>query len=99
MRIPANAGATSGLTDVQDPKGVLARVSNAELAASSALRRPTKAMLSEAAVAGSYEYRVQYPASDPARRTTLSRETRVPYADLRGSENYDRPSSRSLFSS
>lgn len=49
-------------TDVRDLRGVLEREDNAELAGFLSITPPTKAMLAEAAEAGTYEYQgVRYP--------------------------------------
>lgn len=55
-------GGVARPTDVRDLRGVLDREMNAEIAGMIMLREPTKAMLSEASSAGTYEYGgIQYP--------------------------------------
>lgn len=62
MMIQVKGGKHVRPTDVRDLRGVLEREQNAELAGFLSLTPPTKAMLTEAAEAGTYEYRgVQYP--------------------------------------
>ena len=60
--IQVKGGKTVRPTDVRDLRGVLEREENAEMAGFLSLTPPSKAMLSEAAEAGMYEYGgVQYP--------------------------------------
>jgi len=62
MMLQVKGGKTVRPTDVRDLRGVLERESNAEMAGFLSIVAPTKAMLSEAAEAGTYEYAdVQYP--------------------------------------
>jgi len=62
MMLQVKGGKTVRPTDVRDLRGVLAREDNAEMAGFLSLIPPTKAMLSEAAEAGMYDYGgVQYP--------------------------------------
>lgn len=62
MVIQVKGGKNVRPTDVRDLRGVLERESTAELAGFLSIATPTKAMLSEAAEAGTYEYQgVQYP--------------------------------------
>ena len=62
MMIQVKGGKTVRPTDVRDLRGVLEREENAEMAGFLSLTPPSKAMLSEAAEAGMYEYGgVQYP--------------------------------------
>ena len=62
MMIQVKGGKHVRPTDVRDLRGVLEREDNAELAGFLSITPPTKAMLSEAAEAGTYEYQgVQYP--------------------------------------
>lgn len=62
MMIQVKGGKHVRPTDVRDLRGVLERESNAELAGFLSITPPTKAMMSEAAEAGMYEYGgVQYP--------------------------------------
>lgn len=62
MMIQVKGGKHVRPTDVRDLRGVLERESNAKLAGFLSLVPPTKAMLAEAAEAGTYEYRgVHYP--------------------------------------
>jgi DNA modification methylase len=62
MMIQVKGGKHVRPTDVRDLRGVLERESNAELAGFLSITPPTKAMLSEAAEAGTYDYQgVHYP--------------------------------------
>jgi hypothetical protein len=62
MMIQVKGGKHVRPTDVRDLRGVLEREETAELAGFLSITPPTKAMLSEAAEAGTYEYGgVQYP--------------------------------------
>lgn len=62
MMIQVKGGKHVRPTDVRDLRGVLERETNAEMAGFLSIAPPTKAMLSEAAEAGTYEYNgVQYP--------------------------------------
>lgn len=62
MMIQVKGGKHVRPTDIRDLRGVLEREGNAELAGFLSIAPPTKAMLSEAAEAGTYEYQgVQYP--------------------------------------
>jgi DNA modification methylase len=62
MMIQVKGGKHVRPTDVRDLRGVLEREENAELAGFLSITPPTKAMLSEAAEAGTYEYAgVKYP--------------------------------------
>ncbi len=62
MMIQVKGGKHVRPTDVRDLRGVLEREQNAMMAGFLSITPPTKAMLSEAAEAGSYEYRgVHYP--------------------------------------
>jgi len=62
MMIQVKGGKHVRPTDVRDLRGVLEREGNAELAGFLSIAPPTKAMLSEASEAGTYEYAgVQYP--------------------------------------
>ena len=62
MMIQVKGGKHVRPTDVRDLRGVLERESNAELAGFLSIMPPTKAMLNEAAEAGTYEYQGrQYP--------------------------------------
>lgn len=62
MMIQVKGGKHVRPTDVRDLRGVLEREENAEMAGFLSIAPPTKAMLSEAAEAGMYEYQgVQYP--------------------------------------
>jgi len=62
MMIQVKGGKHVRPTDVRDLRGVLERETNAEMAGFLSITPPTKAMLSEAAEAGTYEYAgVQYP--------------------------------------
>ncbi len=62
MMIQVKGGKHVRPTDVRDLRGVLEREPNAELAGFLSIAPPTKAMLSEAAEAGMYEYQGrQYP--------------------------------------
>jgi DNA modification methylase len=62
MMLQVKGGRHVRPTDVRDLRGVLAREDNAEMAGFLSLASPTKAMLTEAAEAGTYEYGgVQYP--------------------------------------
>jgi DNA modification methylase len=62
MMIQVKGGKHVRPTDVRDLRGVLEREENAELAGFLSITPPTKAMLSEAAEAGTYEYQGrQYP--------------------------------------
>lgn len=62
MMIQVKGGKHVRPTDVRDLRGVLEREENAELAGFLSITPPTKAMLSEASEAGTYEYQgVQYP--------------------------------------
>jgi len=61
MMIQVKGGKHVRPTDVRDLRGVLEREENAEMAGFLSITSPTKAMLSEAAEAGMYEYGgVQY---------------------------------------
>jgi DNA modification methylase len=62
MMLQVKGGKHVRPTDVRDLRGVLERETTAELAGFLSITPPTKAMLSEAAEAGTYEYNgVQYP--------------------------------------
>ena len=62
MMIQVKGGKHVRPTDVRDLRGVLERESNAELAGFLSIAQPTKAMLQEAAEAGTFEYQGrQYP--------------------------------------
>lgn len=62
MMLQVKGGKHVRPTDVRDLRGVLEREANAELAGFLSMAPPTKAMLSEAAEAGTYEYNgVEYP--------------------------------------
>lgn len=62
MMIQVKGGKHVRPTDVRDLRGVLEREQNAEMAGFLSITPPTKAMLSEAAEAGTYEYQGrQYP--------------------------------------
>lgn len=62
MMIQVKGGKHVRPTDVRDLRGVLAREDNAELAGFLSITPPTKAMMQEAAEAGTYEYQgVHYP--------------------------------------
>jgi len=62
MMLQVKGGKHVRPTDVRDLRGVLEREENAEMAGFLSIVQPTKAMLSEAAEAGMYEYAgVQYP--------------------------------------
>lgn len=62
MMIQVKGGKHVRPTDVRDLRGVLEREENAEMAGFLSITPPTKAMLSEAAEAGTYEYQGrQYP--------------------------------------
>lgn len=62
MVIQVKGGKHVRPTDIRDLRGVLEREPNAELAGYLSITPPTKAMLSEAAEAGTYEYHgVHYP--------------------------------------
>ena len=62
MMIQVKGGKHVRPTDVRDLRGVLEREENASLAGFLSIMPPTKAMLSEAAEAGTFEYAgVQYP--------------------------------------
>ncbi|HEX2794722.1 MAG TPA: site-specific DNA-methyltransferase, partial [Croceicoccus sp.] len=62
MMLQVKGGKHIRPTDIRDLRGVLEREPTAELAGFLSLATPTKAMLSEAAEAGMYEYQgVQYP--------------------------------------
>lgn len=62
MMLQVKGGKNVRPTDVRDLRGVLERESNAELAGFLSIMPPTKAMLSEAAEAGTYGYNgVEYP--------------------------------------
>jgi len=62
MMLQVKSGKHVRPTDVRDLRGVLEREENAEMAGFLSIVQPTKAMLSEAAEAGMYEYAgVQYP--------------------------------------
>jgi len=62
MMLQVKGGKTVRPTDVRDLRGVLERESNAEMAGFLSLAPPSKAMLSEAAEAGTYEYAgFEYP--------------------------------------
>lgn len=62
MMLQVKGGKTVRPTDVRDLRGVLERESNAEMAGFLSMAPPSKAMLSEAAEAGTYEYAgVSYP--------------------------------------
>ena len=62
MMIQVKGGKHVRPTDVRDLRGVLEREDSAELAGFLSITPPTKAMLSEASEAGTYEYQgVQYP--------------------------------------
>jgi DNA modification methylase len=62
MMLQVKGGKHLRPTDVRDLRGVLEREENAEMAGFLSIAPPTKAMLSEAAEAGTYEYNgVQYP--------------------------------------
>jgi DNA modification methylase len=62
MMIQVKGGKHVRPTDIRDLRGVLEREENAMLAGFPSMTPPTKAMLSEASEAGTYEYRgVQYP--------------------------------------
>ena len=62
MMIQVKGGKHVRPTDVRDLRGVLEREENAKLAGFLSIAPPTRAMLSEAAEAGTFEYRgVQYP--------------------------------------
>lgn len=62
MMLQVKGGKHVRPTDVRDLRGVLEREPTAELAGFLSLARPTKAMMSEAAEAGTYEYQgVHYP--------------------------------------
>lgn len=62
MMLQVKGGKHVRPTDIRDLRGVLAREDNAELAGFLSVTPPTKAMLTEAAEAGTYEYQgVHYP--------------------------------------
>ena len=62
MMIQVKGGRTVRPTDIRDLRGVLEREDNAEMAGFLSIAPPSKAMLSEAAEAGTFEYGgVQYP--------------------------------------
>ena len=62
MMIQVKGGKHVRPTDVRDLRGVLERESNAELAGFLSIAPPTKAMLSEAAEAGTFQYQGrEYP--------------------------------------
>lgn len=62
MMLQVKGGKTVRPTDIRDLRGVLERETNAALAGFLSIAPPSKAMLSEAAEAGTYEYAgVQYP--------------------------------------
>ena len=62
MMLQVKGGKHVRPTDVRDLRGVLEREGNAEMAGFLSIAPPTKAMLSEAAEAGMYEYGgVHYP--------------------------------------
>lgn len=62
MMLQVKGGKSVRPTDIRDLRGVLEREPTAEMAGFLSITPPTKAMLSEAAEAGTYEYAgVQYP--------------------------------------
>ena len=62
MMIQVKGGKHVGPTDVRDLRGVLEREENAEMAGFLSITPPTKAMQTEAAEAGTYEYQgFHYP--------------------------------------